>query len=300
MKHAMVAAILSFIPASAAIGYSAGAAYGKLPLSFEVNQGQANSAVEFLSRGDGYSLYLTATSTVLSLKGATVRLKFVGANPSPHLAGLDQLPGKSNYILGNDPNQWHVGIPTYGKVKYAEIYPGIDLVYYGNQRELEYDLTVAPGADPRRIRLRLTGVDRIDFNHGDVLLSVSGRQLRIRRPFVYQPSTSGKRRIDGAFVRIGKNEIGFQLAAYDPAQPLVLDPVISYSTYLGGNGFDTGKGIAVDSAGNAYITGQTNSIDFPTLPPYENAFGGSNNVFVLKLNSVRDSVGLLHHHRRLR
>jgi uncharacterized protein (TIGR03437 family) len=290
MRRAIVAAILNVVPAWVAFGQSTAGppviaeAYGKLPLSFESNQGQMGSEVNFLSRGKGYSLYLTSTGAVLSLRRAMVRMKLVGANPSAQVTGLDRLPGKSNYFIGNDPHEWRVGIPTYARVKYPGVYPGIDMVYYGNQRELEYDITVAPGADPRRIRLRLEGAGRMWFSGGDVVLGVSGRQLRIGKPIIYQPCGSGRCRIGGEFVRTGKNEIGFHLAAYDTSRPLVLDPVISYSTYLGGTGFDSGKGIAVDSGGNAYITGQTNSIDFPTVPPYENAFGGSNNVFVTKLN----------------
>jgi uncharacterized protein (TIGR03437 family) len=281
VSNVTAAAILSLIP----LGVAFGDAYGKLPVSFERNLGQAASETQFFSRGSGYSVYLNPTGAVLSLsQSGVVRMTFAGANPAAQVTGLDQLPGRSNYLTGNDPKKWRVGVPMYARVKYAEIYPGIDVVYYGNQRELEYDITVAPGADPRRIRLRLDGADRMRLSGGDVVMEISGRQLRIRKPFVYQPSASGQREIRGEFVRTGKNEIGFRLAAYDSAQPLVLDPVISYSTYLGGTGFDAGKGIAVDSSGNAYITGQTNSIDFPTVPPYENAFGGSNNVFVLKLN----------------
>jgi uncharacterized protein (TIGR03437 family) len=287
MRQMTAAAILAVSVVVGAFGQSGH--YGKLPISFEGNQGQTGSGVEFLSRGDGYSLYLTSTGAVLSLqtgemKGAMVQMKFAGANPAARVTGVDPLPGTSNYFMGSDPKQWRVGIPTYAKVKYTGIYPGIDLVYYGNQRELEYDVTVAPSADPRRIRLRLEGVDHMQFIGGDVVLAVSGRQLRIRKPVIYQPSAAGRDLIAGEFVRTGENEIGFQLADYDAARPVVLDPVISYSTYLGGTGFDAGKGIAVDSAGNAYITGQTNSIDFPTLPPYENIFGGGNNIFVMKLN----------------
>jgi uncharacterized protein (TIGR03437 family) len=174
----------------------------------------------------------------------------------------------------------------FAKVKFAGVYPGIDMVYYGNQRELEYDITVAPGADPGKIRLRLEGADHLQLRDGELVLEAYGKQLRMRKPVLYQPLKGGRHRVDGDFVLIGKDEIGFRLGAYDRTQPLVLDPVISYSTYLGGTGFDSGKGIAVDTKGSAYITGQTNSIDFPTVPPFENAFGGSNNIFVLKMNAT--------------
>jgi uncharacterized protein (TIGR03437 family) len=271
--------------------------YGTLPLSFEINRGQIDSEVKFLSRGSGYSLFLTPAGAVLSLHKehalpAVVQMKFAGAGLSASIKGLDRLPGLSNYFIGRDPKAWQVGVPTYAKVKYTDVYPGIDVVYYGNQRELEYDITVAAGADPGKIRLRLEGADRMELDGGDIVLEASGQPLRIRKPFVYQPLTakSERRPIDGSFVLTGDNEIGFQLPAYDTSRPLVIDPTISYSTYLGGTGFDSGKGIAVDASGNAYITGQTNSLDFPTVPAYQNAFGGGNNVFVLKLNPAGTSL----------
>ncbi len=267
-----------FLISCSALGQSLGD-YGKLPLSFEPN------ARAFLSRGNGYRLLLTSTGAALSFAGgATVRMTFVGADASALAAGLDSLPGKSNYLIGNDPKAWRTGIPTYARVRFSTVYPGIDVVYYGNQRELEYDLALAPGADPRKIQLHFDGADRLQLRGGDVLLDVAGRQLRIQAPSIYQTSESGRAKVEGKFVRIGKNDVGFRVAAYDTSLPLVIDPVISYSTYLGGAGFDSGHGIAVDSQGNAYITGETNSLDFPTVPPYEDAFGGGYNIFVMKLN----------------
>ena len=254
-----------------------------LPLSFEVNQGQVDARVRFLSRGSGYSLFLTGSGAAFSLKKENVRLTFAGANPAASVSGVDELPGRSNYFIGKDPKAWLVGIPTYARVKYSEIYPGIDVIYYGNQRELEYDIHVAPGADPGKIRLRMEG-GGIELSGEEVVLSASG--IRMKKPYVYQ----GTRKVEGHFVVTGEHEIGFELGAYDTSRPLVIDPVISYSTYLGGTGFDSAKGIAVDGAGNAYITGQSNSLDFPTVPPFENAFGGSNNVFVLKLNPAGTSL----------
>jgi uncharacterized protein (TIGR03437 family) len=254
--------------------------YGKLPLSFEANQGQFDPEVQFASRGSGYRLFLTTGGAWLSLQREAVHLRFDGANPKASVKAIDQLPGQSNYFLGTDPKAWRVGVPMYARVEYTEVYPGIDVVYYGNPRELEFDIAVAAGADPGKIRLRFEGTGHAELSGGDVVLG----RLRIRKPLVYQPLGQGRRRVDGNFVLRGGNEIGFELGEYDTSQPLVIDPAISYSTYLGGAGFDSGKGIAVDAAGNAYITGQTNSIDFPTVPPFQNAFGGSNNVFVLKLN----------------
>jgi hypothetical protein len=247
------------------LGWCAYAApYGRLPLSFESNQGQMDSRVQFLSHGDGYSLYLTSTGAVLSLHQAVVRMTLVGGNPAAAASGVERLPGVSNYFIGNDPKAWRVGVPTFAKVKFADVYPGIDMVYYGNQRELEYDITVAPGADPGKIRLRLEGADHLQLRDGELVLEASGKQLLMRKPVLYQPLAGGRRRVDGDFVLTGKNELGFRLGAYDRAQPLVLDPVISYSTYLGGTGFDSGKGIAVDTKGSAYITDRrTPSISRP-------------------------------------
>src|SRR5260370_1613807 len=155
------------------------AGYGRLPLSFEVNQGQVDSQVKFLSRGSGYGLSLTKTEATFSLDKEHVRMQFLGADAAGSVSGVDELPGRSNYFIGNDPKAWRVGIPTYARVKYTKIYPGIDVVYYGNQRELEYDINVAPGADPGKIRLRVAG--RVELNGGDVVLGESGR-IRMKKP----------------------------------------------------------------------------------------------------------------------
>lgn len=274
--------------------------YGKLPLAFEANQGQGDARAKFLGRAGGYSLFLTERELILRVpaapgqpanrRGGVIRLSFPGANPSPAIDATEQLPATFNYFLGNDPKRWRANVRAYGRVVYRQVYPGVDLVFYGNQRELEYDIAVAPGADPRKIRMRLDGADHLKLSGGDVVLESAGRQLRIRKPVVYQPSATGRRPITGGYVRIAKNEISFQLGAYDASRPLVLDPVLAYSTYLGGVGFDSGKAIAVDSAGNAYITGQASSLDFPTIPQFENAFGGSNNIFVVKLNPSGTSL----------
>ncbi len=223
---------------------------------------------------------------MLSSREGVVRMEFEGGRPGVAVEGVERLAGYSNYLIGKDPKGWHVGVPLFGRVKYAGLYPGIDVVFYGNQRDLEYDIHVAALADPGKIRLRLEGAGTVEIRNGDV--AVGG--LRIRKPFVYQETDSGRKEIAGKFAMTGDREIGFELETYDRSLPLVIDPVISYATYLGGTGFDSGKALAVDAAGNAYITGQTNSLDFPTAPPYQNAFGGSNNVFVLKLDPTGTSL----------
>ncbi len=272
------------------------AAYGKLPLAFEANQGQTDPQVKFLARGRGYTLFLTATEAVLRLAGTrdqahVVRMKLLGANPSPVVAGLERMPGSYNYFLGNDPQRWKTNVPGYQRVAYHNVYPGIDLIYYGGQQHLEYDLVVEPGAHPESIRLRFEGADKLEIDgQGDLVLETAAGYLRLKKPAIYQPVHGQKRPVAGDYVKKSEREIAFQVGAYDANTPLVLDPVLVYSTYLGGSAFDVARGIAVDSAGSAYITGVTNSLDFPTSPPFESAFGGGNNVFVTKLTPAGDAL----------
>jgi hypothetical protein len=302
--------------------------YGKLPLSFEENEGQTSDKVKFFSRGPGYSLFLTPDEAVLALRkpesrntrqaheppalrmahatpktqeGAVLRMRLAGAREPARILGRDRQPGTVNYLKGRDPGQWRTGLATYGKVEYQGVYPGVDLVYYGNQRQLEYDFIVAPGADPNRIRLSFAGegdnavVPRLNGN-GDLLLSTEAGEVRLHKPAVYQTIDGQRRDIDGRFVVFpalskgqGERQVGFQVAEYDRARSLVIDPVLVYSTYLGGSGYDFGTDIAVDSAGNAYVTGWTYSADFSTVNakyPYR----GSPDAFVTKLSANGQSV----------
>ena len=284
-------------------------AYGNLPLSFEPNQGQTNSQVEFLSRGRGYTLFLTATEAVLSLRkptaaktnetedsgdttGVVLRMRLVGANPSPRVSGLKQLPGRSNYFLGNDPSKWRTNVPTYAKVQYEDVYPGVDLVYYGNQRQLEYDLIVAPGSDPEAIHLAFEGADKLQKGvQGHLALHTAAGQVRLQKPLVYQETNGIRQEIPAAYVLNGGRQVGFEVGTYDADKPLIIDPVLSYSTYLGGNGVDRGFAIAVDGAGNAYVTGGANSTNFPTLNPFQAVFpGGPVDAFVTKLNAAGSAL----------
>jgi hypothetical protein len=275
------------------------ASYGKLPLSFEANQGQVSGSAQFLSRGLGYTLFLTGDEAVLCLgkaaraglmpdattladkptngdgPGATesvLRMKLIGASASAGVAGAEELPGKSNYIIGNDPTKWRTNVPNYAKVRYQNVYPGVDLVYYGTQGgQLEYDFVVAPGADAHSIGLSFQGAGkiRVDKRTGDLVLALAGSELRFRKPVVYQPASGSgllaeRRPIDGRFVLTGRNQIGFQVAAYDHRAPLIIDPVLLYSTYLGGAKYNLGYRVAVDASGSAYVAGATNSTVFPT------------------------------------
>jgi len=286
--------------------------YGQLPLSFEANQGQTDGQVKFLARGQGYTLFLTAREAVFAfsplaahrqrpkgigpqagagpatsdLARIVVRMQLFGANPAPQVMGLEEQPGKANYFRGNDPQQWRTQVSTYAKVDYTAVYPGIDLVYYGQPRQLEYDFRVAPGADPTAITLGFEGVDHLAVDaQGDLMLFTAGGSLRFQKPVIYQEGDGYRQAIAGGYVRKGPHQVGFHVAAYDPARTLVIDPVLSYSTYLGGSGDDEGWGIAVDTAGHAYVTGQTSSPDFPTATPLQPTLRGGTNAFVAKLTA---------------
>src|SRR2546422_631404 len=191
--------------------------------------------------------------------GATVvRLSLAGANRDPDVAGLEPLPGKVNYFVGNDPDKWRTGITTYTKVRYRDVYPRVDVVYYGAQRQLEYDFIVAPRAHPTPIRLVVTGAEahRVD-GAGDLMLQTSSGALRLHKPLIYQEAGGVRQEIAGSYVLFGKGRVGFRVAAYDTGRPLVIDPVLSYSTYLGGSTRGYGYRIAVGRARNAYGTGHT-------------------------------------------
>jgi hypothetical protein len=283
--------------------------YGKLPLSFEANLGQTDSQVTFLSRGSGYTLFLTADEAVFSLRGgeakrnvpsdgdhlrpkavpatdeAVLRMKLVRADPAAKVTGLDVLPGKSNYFIGNDPKNWHSDVPTFAKVKYEGIYKGIDLIYYGNQRHLEYDFVVSPGADPHRIEFDVRGAKRIRRDeHGDLVLNMGVAEIRWQRPLVYQEKNGARQEIPSHYVIKDTNLVGFELAKYDTSKTLYIDPLI-YSTYLGGSANDFGSAIAVDSSGNAYITGYASSTNFPTMDPLQSRYGGGGDAFVTEINA---------------
>jgi hypothetical protein len=198
-----------------------------------------------------------------------------GANPSLPVVGVEQLPGKSNYFIGNDPKQWRVGIAHYAKVKYEGVYPGIDLIYYGNQGQVEYDFVVAPGADPGAIKLAFEGMERLRVDaEGNLIVHATGGEVIQHAPAIDQEINSVKQIIPGHYVLQGKGQVGFRVAAYDRSRPLVIDPVLIYSTFLGGSSFEEGFGIAVDAAGSAYITGLTNSADFPTVNAFQASFAG--------------------------
>lgn len=278
-------------------------AYGKLPLSFEENRGQANRQVKFLSRGQNYALMLTPAEAVLSLRtenktqtqtpatqSALLRMKLLGANPSPKIAGRDQLPGRSNYLIG-DQSRWHTNIPNYERVQYDQVYPGIDLVYYGNQRRLEYDFVVAPGADANVIRLNFAGAEAVSLAaDGSLRLQLKGGEVTQPAPVIYQKNEGNERQpVAGGYVLNG-DEITFQIADYDRSRELVIDPQLLYATFYGGSGDDRGEDIAVDGSGNAYITGFTKSPNLQLLNAEDGNLSGTSDAFVLKLNPTGSNV----------
>jgi hypothetical protein len=272
-----------------------------LPLTFEANQGQADARVDFLARGVSYTLFLTPAEAVFSLSRpggpapeaprsyrSVMRMQLVNSARDAGAQGLEQLPGKVNYLRGNDSAQWRTNVHTYKRVKYTAVYPGIDLVYYGQPQQLEYDFLVAPGADPSTIKLAFAGVDDATVDaRGDLVLKTGGGPLRFQRPAIYQTDGSRRDSIEGGYVRMSPREIGFRVGDYDRTRPLIIDPVLTYSTFLGGTHLDEGRGIAVDATGAAYVTGSTLSADFPTanaLQPTHGDFAGlPEDAFVAKL-----------------
>jgi hypothetical protein len=294
-------------------------------LIFEANRGQTDAQVQFLSRSNGYTLFLTPTEAVMELsqprttpagaardrllagqadaapgqaepkapspavETAVLRMQVVGGNAAAQVLGRDELPTKVNYYHGSDPSKWRTDIPTYARVEYRDIYPGINLAYYGtNLPELEYDFVIAPGANPAMITLGFGAVDQLQVDaQGDLLVSAGGEHIRHHKPFLYQEVNGVRQEIAGRFVLRNQNQVSFAVGPYDTSQSLVIDPVLSYSTYLGGSGTkDAGMSIAVDAQGNAYVGGYTNSTNFPTtagafsVPP-----NGNTDVFVTKINA---------------
>jgi Beta-propeller repeat len=242
-----------------------------VPINFEPNQGQTDPQVRFLARGKGYRVFLTATDAIVSLHAVRgdrqpllLRIQPIGANPAPRLVAESALPGTVNYIRGADSKTSITGIPTYGCVRYQDAYPGVDLVYHGDGRQLEYDFVVDAGADPEQIQLRFKGASKLTVNAaGELVLHTAAGELPQPRPVVYQEIDGVRRTIAGSYLLKGRDQVGFGIGDYDRSRPLTIDPLLAYSTYFGGSGDEIGWDIAVDAAGNAHIVGTRPSVRFP-------------------------------------
>ena len=287
-------------------------AYAGRAVRFEANQGQTDPSVKFFSRNDDYALFLTATESVLLLNGpapksawaskgnarvakqrrAALRIRLEGANPTAETIGLDEQAGTSNYFIGRDTGRWRANIPGYGKVRYRGIYPGVDLIYYGKEQSIEYDFVVAAGADHTKIKLGIRGASKIRIDSlGDLVLTTPFGEVRQRKPVVYQEVDGERREIPAGYRLTGKRKVSFEVGSYDKSRPLVIDPLLDYSTFLGGSSTDEGRSIAVDGDGNAYITGRTNSFNFPvTISAYDTTYANSFDVFVTKLNAAASDL----------
>ncbi|HEV2840963.1 MAG TPA: SBBP repeat-containing protein [Chthoniobacterales bacterium] len=301
-------------------------AYGQLPLSFEANHGQAAESVDFVARGPGYAVALSPTEATFVLRKAdntgrndndsrvrkisnstsepnpssalhpapstVLRMKLAGANRAATVAGQNELEGRVNYLIGSDPAKWRTDVPTFGRVRYAEVYPGIDVIYYGNQRRLEYDFVVGPGRDVRAIALEFAGAQKVEVDGAtsDLLVQVGGETIRQHAPVAYQEVPGGgRRKIESRYVLREGGQVGFEVGEYDASAPLVIDPVLEYSTFLGGSFGDQGRDIAVDSAGNAYVVGVPSS-DFPTVNAFQDTSHGIQDVFITKLNAAGSAL----------
>jgi len=289
----------------------------QLPLIFEPNQGQTDPQVRFLARGTGYGLFLSGDQAVLALgrhsKNPVIRMKMAGSNPDALVSGDDQLPGKSNYLIGNDPVHWHRDIPQFARVRYRNVYPGIDLVYYGKQQQLEYDFEIAPYADPRKISFQFEGSAKPALDRsGDLVVAAGHEEIRLKAPRVYQAEGDSKQPVAGRFVMRPDGKVGFVVASYDHSRSLVIDPVLAFSTYFGGSNDESCSlitasptppsgcpAVALDASSNIYLAGSTTSVDFPitpqptTAPPpaaFQPAIATAPDVFVTKLNSAGTAI----------
>ena len=277
---------------------------GRLPFIFEANKGQSDKTVEFLARGADYTVMLEADRTEIVLPPAPVvkkmekagspeiiTIEFVGASHKAHFQPGKLLPGKSNYILGKERSQWLFGIPQYEQVTQKSVYRGIDLVYYGNEGNLEYDFVLAPGSDPQSLGFHVQGAERIELSDsGDLLLQTPMGNVRLQKPVVYQERNGIRRAVNGKFVLRSANEIGLVVGEYDAGSPLIVDPVLSFSTLIGANNNTQVQGIAVDSSKNVYITGTTFATNYPVVGPFQATNHGYTDVFVTKLNPAGNKI----------
>ena len=288
-----------------------------LPLAFEANQGQTDPQVKYTARGNGYSVFLTASDTVFAITSAkhsaapsripgthsqprsaekvqsgAIDMRLVGGNLKPEIAAGNEVPGVINYYTGSDPKNWHTGVKQYSSVSYKDVYPGVNMVFHGAQRQLEFDFVVSPGADPKTIGLGFKGAQKLATDaSGNLVLASSAGDVVLHKPVAYQEKDGKREIVDAAFQVKSGNDVGLNLGAYDRGQELVIDPSLSYSTYLGGTAEDDAYAIAIDGSGNAYVTGQTKSTNFPTVAgAYASTNKGGFDVFVSKIAANGSSL----------
>ncbi len=296
------------------------ATFGKLPFRFEQNVGQTDPSVHFLAHGTGYSMFFTSDEVVMVLAhSATVgnqhisqvsmtstpslsnnnispsptvlRFHFSGANPAPQIVGDEELLTKSNYFIGNDATKWYTNVPNYAKTVYKGIYPGVDLAYYGTNSTIEYDFAIAPGTNPGIIHMEVAGAEQVDVQAGELILHTSSGEIHQPAPHIYQDINGVRKDVAGSYILESSGNISFNVAAYDHSQQLVIDPILPFSSYLGGSGTDAGHSIAVDSQGNTYVTGSTMSTDFPTSQnAYQRNYHGLTDAFITKVSASGSSV----------
>jgi hypothetical protein len=276
--------------------YSSPQTWGELPLAFEQNRGQTNAAVDYLARGKGYVVFLSPTGAALTLRGAdakssALRMNLAGASSSRSASAETELPGKVNYLIGNDPAQWKTGLPEYSRINYGGVYPGVDLVYYGNQGTLEYDFVVQPHADAGSIAFEMRGAKQIrTLSNGDLQLQLAHGSIAWQRPVAYQ-LRDGQRQLVAADYKLRGDQVRFRLGDYDRTRPLIIDPSLVYGTYLGTSDGSAAAAIAIDSSHNAYISGYANSAAYPvTAGAYQTTYSGEQDVFVSKISADGSSL----------
>jgi hypothetical protein len=279
------------------------AAFGNLPLFFETNDGPADNPAPFVVRGRDYQFFISPAEATLALQKKdaltqkaflrTVQMQFVGAGLQAQIQGADELPGKINYLIGNNPAQWRTGVATFSRVRVEQLYPGINLVYYGNQQQLEYDFTIAPGADPAVVKIRFDGVDKISIGaQGELILGAGQGDIRQPAPVIYQMVRGQRQSVSGGYRLVDARTIAFDVGKYDHQLPLVIDPILAYSTFFGGNSSATAWAIAVDTNGFVYIAGQTLSTVFYPSSFQPNFSGGTyaGDAFVAKFGNQASNL----------
>jgi hypothetical protein len=278
-----------------------------LPLYFEANKGQADSPAQFIARGrdsqflispDAAQFLLRKTTTPGAFSARAVRMQFVGADSSAQISGAEELPGKINYLIGNEPAGWQTGVPTFARVRVADIYSGVNLVYYGNQRQLEYDFTVAPGANPGVIVIRFDGADDISIGPaGELTLKLGDSEIRQPKPVIYQTANGARREIGGGYKILDAHTVAFAVGDYDRSLPLVIDPILSYSTYFGGSASEAAFKVAVDTNGFVYVAGETLSTKLATVGTFQTNYAGgtwTGDAFVAKFSYDGTNLALVY------